>query len=132
MKTIHFLILLAVGLVNILMVIPAPAIVIVNTPTPTPMTAIVTAYTLRPQETDSTPCETALGKSVNICQWAKRDQLCATWLYPLLTRLKIGDVECIVVDRTARKYSNRIDLIMPTVQEARQFGIQELPVEVIQ
>ena len=90
----------------------------------------VTAYTLRPEETDSTNCETALGPRVNICEWAKREQLCATRAYPLLTRLQIGDIECIVVDRPAKKYGERIDLIMPTVEQALKYGIQSLEVKI--
>ena len=85
----------------------------------------VTAYTLRPEETDSTPCETALGPKVDICEWSKKEQLCATRAYPLLTRLKVGDIECIVVDRPAEKYGERIDLVMATREEALNWGIQE-------
>ena len=90
----------------------------------------VTAYTLRPEETDSTNCETALGPRVNICEWAKREQLCATRAYPLLTRLQVGDIECIVVDRPAKKYGERIDLVMPTVETALKFGIKTLEVKI--
>src|SRR3990167_6234917 len=85
----------------------------------------VTAYTLRPEETDSTPCETALGPKVDICEWSKREQLCATRAYPLLTRLKVGDMDCIVVDRPAIRYGERIDLVMATREEALNWGIQE-------
>jgi len=84
----------------------------------------ITAYTLRPEETDSTPCETALGPKVDICEWSKKEQLCATRAYPLLTRLKVGDIECIVVDRPAEKYGERIDLVMATREEALNWGIQ--------
>ena len=92
----------------------------------------VTAYTLRPEETDDTPCETALGKKVDVCEWSKRELLCATRAYPLLTRLRVGDLECIVADRTAQKYGERVDLLLPTVEEALQWGKQELAVVVIQ
>jgi 3D (Asp-Asp-Asp) domain-containing protein len=84
----------------------------------------VTAYTLRPQETDSTPCETALGPKVDICEWSKREQLCASRAYPLLTKLQVGDIQCIVVDRPAVKYGERVDLIMSTVEDALTFGIK--------
>src|SRR3990167_1749670 len=85
----------------------------------------ITAYTLRPEETDSTPCETALGPKVDVCEWSKKEQLCATRAYPLLTKLKVGDMNCIVVDRPAVKYGERIDLVMATREEALKFGIQE-------
>ena len=85
----------------------------------------ITAYTLRLEETDSTPCETALGPKIDICEWSKREQLCATRAYPLLTKLKVGDIECIVIDRPAKKYGERIDLVMQTVEEAKKFGIQQ-------
>ena len=96
-----------------------------------PKMLTITAYTLRPEETDNTPCETALGKSVDICEWSKTQQLCATRLYPLLSKLKVGDITCIVVDRPAVKNSNVIDLIMNDVNKALQFGKQILPVSVI-
>lgn len=115
-------------MINLLILIsfflPSNEIIIINRPEV--KIREVTAYTLRPQETDSSPCETALGPKVNICEWAKKEQLCATRDYPLLTRLQVGDVECIVVDRPAKKYGERIDLIMPTVESALQFGIKNL------
>lgn len=91
----------------------------------------ITAYTLRPEETDSTPCETALGPRVNICEWAKREQLCAANDYPLKTRLLVGDTECVVVDRLNPKYHDRVDLVMATVEEARQWGVKTLEVTII-
>jgi 3D (Asp-Asp-Asp) domain-containing protein len=89
---------------------------------------VVTAYTLRPEETDNTPCLTAYG---NICGLAKVEQLCATRLYPLGTRLRVGNIECLVVDRPAIQNSHIVDILMKTVNEALRFGRQRLPVEVV-
>ena len=95
---------------------------------------IVTAYNLVPEQTDDNPCTTAYwknGKPVDICELAKEIRLCATRLYPLETKLEIENVgECLVVDRTAKKYSDRVDVVFPTIQEAKEFGIQKLLVKV--
>ncbi len=91
----------------------------------------VTAYNLVSSQTDATPCETVLGPSIDICKLAKEVPLCATWLYPPRTWLKVGNRECYVVDRTARKYKERIDLVLPSYHEAVTFGVQTLLVEVI-
>src|SRR5437899_829190 len=70
----------------------------------------VTSYNLVSEQTDSTPCETALGKKVDVCEWSKHEQLCATRLYPLRTVLIVGRTRCVVADRPALKNDKIIDL----------------------
>jgi len=91
----------------------------------------VTAYTLSEDETDSTPCQTALGEKVNICELSGSIQLCATRSYPLLSILQVGTATCIVADRTSKKYADRIDIVAPTTDVAMTFGKRYLPVSVI-
>lgn len=95
--------------------------------------AIATAYTLSVDETDDTPCIGA-GNN-NLCEIRDKDPekcIVATRLYPLNTMLEIeGFGECEVLDRTARKYSDRIDILMYTKKEAIQFGKKELEYNVI-
>jgi len=95
--------------------------------------ATFTAYTLSEDETDSTPCIGA-GNN-NLCEIRDKEPekcIVATRLYPLNTMLEIeGFGECEVLDRTARKYSDRIDILMYTKKEAIQFGKKELEYNVI-
>ncbi len=87
----------------------------------------ITAYTLSEDETDSTPCIGAFND--NLCELQKEIQIGATRAYPKGTVLKIGDLECVVLDKTARKYANRIDILMPSKEQAFEFGKQVLSVE---
>ena len=82
----------------------------------------ITAYTLSEDETDSTPCLGAWND--NLCELQKEIQICATRAYPRGTVLKIGELECVVLDKTARKYANRIDILMPSKEQAFEFGKQ--------
>ena len=100
-------------------------------PSVSPRMVVATAYTLRVEETDATPCQTALGPKVDICELAKTEQLCATWLYPLKTKIQVGNYKCLVVDRPALKNAHIVDILMGTVAEAIDFGRRTLPVWVI-
>lgn len=96
-------------------------------------TAKVTAYNSVPEQTDSTPCIAANGS--NICELRKRGvQTCAAAL-PFGMKLSVpGFGECIVVDRLAPKYANRIDLYMggrDEVAKARAWGSKTLQVTVL-
>lgn len=73
-------------------------------------------------------CFTASGKIARV-------GMVATNLYPFGTKLKIGNKIYIVEDRVSKKYNNRYDIFMGYGEEAHQealkFGIQYLPVEII-
>jgi len=86
----------------------------------------VTAYTLSEDETDSTPCTGAWND--NLCELQKEIQICATRSYPKGTILKIGELECVVMDKTALKYANRIDILMPSKEQAFKFGKKEIAI----
>jgi len=89
----------------------------------------VTAYTSRPQETDSTPYITASGSHV-------RDKVVAANFLPIGARVRFpdrfGDKEFIVEDRMNARYWHRMDIWMADLQEARQFGAQYLKVEILE
>ena len=88
----------------------------------------VTAYTLgRVEETDDTPCIGASNK--DLCKLAEQGiQTCASNEFPFGTRLLVGEIECVVEDRMARKYSDRVDIAMLDRDLALKFGRQELVV----
>ena len=69
----------------------------------------VTMYTSAPEQTDSSPCISARGH--NICElWDRGYNLCASNAFAIGTILRIDKLEeCIVLDRMASKYPNRID-----------------------
>lgn len=89
----------------------------------------VTAYSSTPDQTDDTPFITANGTYVY-------DGIVATNILPFKTRLKFpekfGEKEFLVEDRMNSRYNNkrRMDIWMPTREEARQFGAQWLEVDI--
>lgn len=89
----------------------------------------VTAYTLRPEETDDSPCIGAYND--DLCEISKTVQVCASNEFKRGTKLKVGDVECIVMDKTSPRYKNRVDLVKSNLGEALLFGRQKLEVAVI-
>lgn len=91
----------------------------------------ITAYTLgREEENDSDPCIGAYGD--NLCELAQKGvQICATRSFDKGTLLRVGDIECIVLDKTSRKYADRVDLAMMEYDEAIKFGIKQLQVSVM-
>ena len=92
----------------------------------------ITAYTLgRVEENDDSPCIGAYNN--DLCELAKKGvQVCATREFPKGTLLRIGDIECIVLDKTSKKYANRVDVAMLNYDQAMEFGINELPVSVVE
>jgi len=92
--------------------------------------AIFTAYNSVESQTDSSPC---IGSAGNICEAAKYQRVCATRLYKLGTVIWIEGIgSCTILDRTSKKYANRIDIFMgKDIEAARQFGIKELKYMVI-
>ncbi len=99
---------------------------------------LVSAYNVGDRnQTDSTPCISANGE--NICLAVKLGyNRCASNFVPFGTDLLIQaptgwHIECKVVDRLNKKYSDRVDIAMPLseLQRARNFGVQRLVVSVL-
>ena len=91
----------------------------------------VTAYTLgNPAETDDTPCTGAYGH--NLCEMVAAGQnICASNEFPAWTILKVGSIECLVLDRMHPKHAYRVDIAMMDRGQAILFGLKTLPVSVI-
>lgn len=90
--------------------------------------APVTAYSSTPDQTDSTPFITASGTRT-------RDGVVAANFLPIGTKVRIptvyGDKIFVVEDRMNSRYWQRLDIWMETRQEALQFGVRTLPIEII-
>ena len=87
----------------------------------------VTAYSSTPDQTDSTPFTTANGMTVN------SNLVAANWL-KFGTRVRIpslfGDKVFVVADRMAPRFDDRLDVWMPSRQEAMNIGLRHVTVEV--
>ena len=92
------------------------------------MTVIATAYTPRPEETDSTPWLTAAGTTT------REGIIAANWL-PFGTRVKIDGEIYTVEDRMHSRYTNaspaRIDIVFMSLDKARKFGKQKMEIEIL-
>ena len=93
----------------------------------------VTAYNVGVREqTSETPCIGAGGH--DICRLLERNvKVCAANFVPLRTILKIEKIgECVVLDRTHRRFAHRVDVAMREheLEEALEFGLQRRIVEV--
>lgn len=90
---------------------------------------ITTGYSSTPDQTDSTPFITASGSRV-------RDGIVACNFLKFGTRVRFpdiyGDKIFVVEDRMARKNSHKIDIWFASRGEAKQFGIKQLQVEVLE
>jgi len=86
-----------------------------------------TAYTSDPRETDNTPFITASGTIV------RHGTIAANFL-PMGAHLRLpelyGEKIFVVEDRMNRRYNKRIDIWMEEKEEAHQFGIQDVTIEV--
>ena len=89
----------------------------------------VTAYSSSVDETDSTPFTTASGTRT-------RDGIVASNLFPIGTRLKIpelfGDRVLVVEDRMHSRFTDRIDVWMPSKWRALDFGKKRAAVEIVE
>mgnify|MGYP001602094710 CR=1 FL=1 len=87
----------------------------------------VSAYTSRPEETDSTPFTTASGTRVH-------DGTLATNRLKFGTKVRIPDLYCdkifTVEDRMNERYQNHADIWVDDLVVARQIGRRHLTVEV--
>ena len=88
---------------------------------------MISAFSSTPEETDSTPFITASGTHV-------RDGIVASNFLRFGTKIRIpqlyGDKKFVVEDRMAPRFSDRIDVWFPTKEQARNFGLKYLEVEV--
>lgn len=92
--------------------------------------AIFTAYNAIESQTDGSPCVGA--GNHNICEISKWKRVCASRLYPLHTVISIDGIgECEILDRTSIKNGKKIDILMPTYEEAINFGKKELKYKVV-
>lgn len=93
------------------------------------MTVSATAYNSLPEQTDSTPFITASGTHV------RHGVLAANFL-PIGTKVKIpalyGDQVFVVEDRMNPRYTQRVDIWMESYDDARQFGVRTIEIEIYQ
>ena len=93
----------------------------------------VTAYNVGVKgQTDDTPCLGATGE--NLCRLVARGlKVCAANFVAPETILNIeGYGECVVLDRTNRRFAHRVDIAMrkDEADRALEFGIQQRYVEI--
>jgi len=90
--------------------------------------ATVTAYSSTIDQTDSSPFTTANGETV-------RDGIVACNFLPFGTRVRFpdiyGDKIFSVEDRMAKKNNHKLDIWFPSRQDAKEFGVQRLKVEIL-
>lgn len=93
----------------------------------------LTAYNSEVAQCDGDPCTTANG--FNVCDHGIEDTVAANFL-PLGTKIKIpelfGNREFVVRDRTAKKYSDRVDIWMLEKKDALQFGKRRAHIVVVE
>ena len=91
------------------------------------MTVPATAYNSLPWQTDDTPFITASGTTT-------RHGVIAANFLPIGTRIKIpevyGDQVFIVEDRMNARYWHKIDIWMESYEDAINFGIQNVTIEI--
>lgn len=91
------------------------------------MMVSMTAYSSTPGQTDDSPFITANGSHV-------RDGIVAANFLPFGTKVKIpelyGDKVFSVEDRMNARYYYKIDIWMPTYEEAKAFGVKYVEVEI--
>jgi 3D (Asp-Asp-Asp) domain-containing protein len=87
----------------------------------------VTAYSSTPDQTDDSPFITANGT------WVHDGTLAANFL-PFGTKVRLpdysGDKVYVVEDRMNQRYTYRADIWMETREEAKQFGVKYLKMEI--
>lgn len=94
---------------------------------PRTMRVTSTAYSSDVWQTDSTPFITASGTTV-------RHGVIAANFLPIGTTVKIpalyGDDVFVVEDRMNARYTNRVDIWMETYNEAKQYGVKSIDIEI--
>ena len=93
----------------------------------------VTAYNSLPGQTDSTPCITANG--FDLCKNNQQNVIAANFL-KFGTKVRFPDYDpntiYTVQDRMNARYSYRADIWMQTRNQAKQFGLKNLKMEIYQ
>jgi len=88
----------------------------------------VTAYSSTPDQTDSTPFITANGTNV-------RPGIVAANFLPFGTMIRLpshfGNQVFVVQDRMNDRYDRRVDIWMESRQQAKQWGLRNIPIEVL-
>jgi len=96
---------------------------------PKMMTVVLTAYSSTPDQTDDTPFTTASNTTV-------RDGVIASNFLAFGTKVQIpllfGDKVFTVEDRMARKHDDKIDIWFPERHLAKNFGIKEADVIILE
>lgn len=96
-------------------------------------THVATAYNSEAAQCDDSPCITANG--FNVCEHGHEDTIAANFL-PFNTKVRIpdefGDRIFVVRDRMNKRYSDRIDIWMKDKQSAKNFGVRQVKIEVLQ
>jgi len=91
-----------------------------------------TAYNSEAAQCDSNPCITATG--FNLCEHGIEDTIAANFL-KFGTKVRIpdlyGDRVFIVRDRMNSRYSDRIDIWMLNKEEAKEFGVKVVKLEIL-
>ena len=106
---------------------------VVPEPEPITMTVIASAYSPRPEETDSTPFITASGTRT-------RDGIIAANFLPFGTKVRFpdafGDKVFTVEDRMNRRYTNKyphhVDILFEKTNNAFKFGRQTIVLEIVE
>ena len=95
---------------------------------PVKMTVFATAYTPRPEETDSTPWLTAAGTKT------REGIIAANWL-PFGTKVRIDGKVYTVEDRMNQRFTaafpQHIDIVFLSYEKARKFGKQKIEIEIL-
>lgn len=89
---------------------------------------IITAYNPTEAQTDSSPCISASG--LNVCEADKLICACPRE-FPFGTKFLIDDKVYHCEDRLSEKYDHRIDILMIDYKEAKEWGKQNLLVQII-
>lgn len=96
-------------------------------------TATVTAYNSVEGQTDSSPCISADGS--DICKLKKEGVTACAAAMPFGMKLQIpGFGTCVVTDRLAPKYANRVDIHMggaEAIGKAKAWGKQKLTITIL-
>jgi len=89
----------------------------------------VTAYSSTQDQTDSTPFVTALGTTV-------RDGIVASNFLGFGTKIRLpeiyGEKIFVVEDRMASWNNHKLDIWMPSKNQAKEFGVKRLTLEILQ
>jgi len=93
----------------------------------------MTAYNSEPGQTDDTPCITA--NNFNLCTHGIEDTVATNFL-PFGTKVRMpelfGDKIFYVRDRMNKRYSYRFDVWMKEKSDAKQFGVKNVKIEILE